>query len=132
MISFDEFKKTNNYKKFIDDNPELGYLRVEAFTAYNAIPIPNVEVTISKTIDNDEVLFYKGITDSSGTISNIELPAPKAIYIADKDNIPTYTTYQMRARHNDYHCSSLYDLEMFGDVKIIQYIKMIPEVENGY
>ena len=79
-IIYEEFKKTDLYQQFILDNPDVGYLIVQAFTAYGAIPIENVNIVISKDIGNYKVIFFQGVTDSSGIISDIMLPAclPKA------------------------------------------------------
>ena len=34
LMSYEEFKKTPNYKKFIEENHGMGTLKVQAFTAY--------------------------------------------------------------------------------------------------
>lgn len=128
LIGFEDFKKLDEYKDFSKENPDIGYLKVEAFTAYRAVPIPDVEVVITKDIGNYKVFFFQGITDSSGMITNIELPAPQAVSISQPEGIPTYTVYDLTAIHQGYESIKKYGIGMFGGVSVIQYIKMSPEV----
>ena len=65
------------YQQFLKDNPSNGYLRIRAFAANQAIPISNLNITVSKMIDNNNVIFFEGATNSSGLIERITLPVPK-------------------------------------------------------
>ena len=125
-ISFEEFKRLNEYQQFILDNPDVGYLKVQAFTAYGAIPIENVKVIVSKDIGNYRVIFFEGNTDSSGIISDIMLPAPETI--TDPNATPAYTIYNMTAIHSEYEAIKNYSIGMFGDVRVLQYVKMMPQI----
>lgn len=126
-ISFDEFKKLDIYEDFIRVNPDLGVLKIEAFTANEGIPIPDTEIVIYKDIGEYNVVFFKGKTDSSGMIDNIYLPTPKKSDSMSLE-IPLYTVYEMNAYHIGYERIKKYSIGMFGDVKVIQYVKMMPEV----
>lgn len=126
-ITLEEFKKTDNYNKFIEANPSTGTLKVQVFTADQAIPIPNTEVHIIKEIDSQNIIFYKGITDSSGIIDNIKLPTPKGDYNISDFKVPEYTTYKLMVNNDKYSTIKEYDVAMFGGVKILQYIKMQPK-----
>lgn len=128
LINFEDFKKLDEYKKFSNDNPDSGYLKVEAFTAYGAIPVPNTQILITKDIGDYRVIFFQGYTDSSGMISNIELPAPVALLTSTTEAIPEYTIYDLTAIHEGYETLKKYSIGMFGGVNIIQYVKMTPEV----
>lgn len=126
-ISFDEFKKLDIYEDFIRVNPDLGVLKIEAFTANEGIPIPDTDIVIYKDIGEYNVVFFKGKTDSSGMIDNIYLPTPKKSDSMSLE-IPLYTVYEMNAYHIGYERIKKYSIGMFGDVKVIQYVKMMPEV----
>ena len=126
-ISFDEFKKLDIYEDFIRVNPDLGVLKIEAFTANEGIPIPDTDIVIYKDIGEYNVVFFKGKTDSNGMIDNIYLPAPKKSDSMSLE-IPLYTVYEMNAYHIGYERIKKYSIGMFGDVKVIQYVKMMPEV----
>ena len=126
-ISFDEFKKLDIYEDFIRVNPDLGVLKIEAFTANEGIPIHDTDIVIYKDIGEYNVVFFKGKTDSSGMIDNIYLPTPKKSDSMSLE-IPLYTVYEMNAYHIGYERIKKYSIGMFGDVKVIQYVKMMPEV----
>lgn len=128
LISYEEFKKTDAYRQFLEENPSTGILKVEVFTAYQAIPIPDTQIIITKDIDSEKVLFFSGKTDSSGMISNIELPSPKEEPDYQPGTIPKYTMYDVTAIHEGYERIKKYDVAIFGNTGVIQYIKMIPEV----
>lgn len=129
FISYEDFKKMDEYQTFIEENPSTGYLKIEAFTAYRAIPVENVEILITKDINNDKVVFFRGYTDSSGMINNIELPAPAEQTSISPENPPKYTLYDLTAIHQGYESIKKYDIGMFGGIKVIQYVKMTPEIE---
>ena len=125
-ISYEEFKSTDLYQQFILDNPDVGDLKVQSFTAFCAIPISDVKIVVSKDIGNYKVIFYEGYTYSSGIITDIMLPAPDAITNALE--VPGYTIYNMSASSNKYSSLKNYTIGMFGNIRVLQYVKMTPEV----
>lgn len=130
FISFDEFKKLDIYNDFINMNPDLGVLKIEAFTAYEAIPIPDTEIIIYKDIGEYNVVFFRGKTDANGMIDNIFLPAPRQNESSSLE-LPSYTIYEMNAFHIGFETIKKYSIGMFGNIKVIQYVKMTPEVLMG-
>lgn len=131
LISYEEFKNLDLYEDFIRENPDMGNLKVQVFTAYGAIPVADTEILITKDIEEYRVVFFRGNTDSSGIISNISLPAPVTVTSATPDVVPGYTIYDMTAVHAGYETLKTYTIGMFGGVNIIQYVKMIPEINIG-
>ena len=131
LISYEEFTKSDDYKGFAVVNPEQGSLKIMAFTAYQAIPIENAEVIITKEIGGNNVLFFRGYTDSSGIIDNISLPAPTSGYDADSFQTSSTTSYQLTAINDKYETIKQYVINMIGDVKVLQYIKMTPIMQAG-
>lgn len=129
FISYDEFKKLDIYNDFINVNPDLGILKIEAFTVNEGLPIPDTDILIYKDIGEYNVIFYKGKTDANGMIDNIYLPTPKM----SESNIlePLYTVYDMNAYHIGFETIKKYSIGMFGGIKVIQYVKMTPEVLIG-
>lgn len=128
LITLEEFSKTSEYQDFYKENPSTGRLKVEVFTAYQAIPVANTEILVTKDIGDKRVIFFNGLTNSSGMISNIELPAP----LEDKNFKPGsdahYANYDVTAIHEGFEKIKKYDIAIFGNTGIIQYIKMIPEI----
>lgn len=127
IINYEEFKKMAEYEKFINENSDFGLLKVQVFTAYNAIPIPNTEIIISKTFGDLKVVFFRGVTDSSGIIDNISLPAPISSSASSLE-APNYTIYDLTAINVGYESIKQYAIGMFGGIKVIQYVKMTPEI----
>lgn len=129
FVNLEDFKQTESYEKFIQENPSTGRLKVEVFTAYRAIPIPNTRILVTKDIDGQKVLFFSGLTDSSGMISNIELPSPAENKNFKPGDVAQYTMYDVTAIHEGYERIKKYDVAIFGNTGVIQYIKMIPEIK---
>ena len=129
FVSLEEFKKSESYQKFIEENPSTGNLKVEVFTAYKAIPIPDTRILVTKDIDGKKVLFFSGLTDSSGMISDIELPSPEENTNFKPGDDAEYAMYDVTAIHEGYERIKKYDVAIFGNTGVIQYIKMIPEVD---
>lgn len=130
LINFDDFKNSELYESFIDGNPSKGYLKVQAFTTYQTIPIENVEIIITKNFGDTKVLFFRGFTDISGIIDNIELPSPIGTVDLNKYETPQYTLYDMEAVNDFYETIKKYELAIYGDTKVLQYIKMTPQKEG--
>ena len=126
LISFDEFKKTDLYEDFIRENSSVGNLKVQVFTAYEAIPISNTTILITKDIEEYKVVFFRGITDSSGIISDIVLPAP---VMSNSLEVPNYTIYELTALNSGYESLKNFNIGMFGGVNVIQYVKMQKEID---
>lgn len=127
IISLEEFREMPEYQAFIRENPDVGILKVQAFTAYNSIPIPDTEIMLAKDIGEYRIVFFRGVTDSSGIIENIELPAPQKSSSSSIE-APLYTVYNLTAIHTGYESIKQYSIGMFGGIKVIQYVKMTPEI----
>ena len=128
-ITFDEFQKLREYQTFLNENPDVGSLRVNVFAANGAIPIEGTDIRVTKKIGNYNVLFFQGMTNSSGAIDDIVLPAPNGS--SNNMEVPGYTFYDLNASHEGYQVVEQYKIAMFGNTKVIQYVKLMPEVMNN-
>lgn len=62
---------------FLRENPSHGILRIQAFRGNQAIPVKGVQVTVSHRLsDGTNYVVYSGVTDESGLVDAITLPAP--------------------------------------------------------
>ena len=112
-------------EKFIDENKGIGYLNIRASFANSALPVVGVRVVVSKIIDNEKIIFYEGVTDDVGSISNIKLYTP----IEDDDNLitPVSSDYDIEAYYNN---QSLYfKIKMYPNIKVLQNINIVPSME---
>lgn len=124
--SIEEFKNTDEYQEFINDNPSFGSLKIRAYAAREAIPVSGLKIVIQKEIGDNNVIFFEGVTDSSGVIEKIKLPAPKL----DSNNLnaPLYTTYQVLATYAPDNASGIYNVNMYEDICVVQNISIVPEM----
>ena len=125
----EEFKKTQTYQDFIKENQGEGRLLIKASSAQEAIPIENLRIKVSVIIGNTRIIFFDGVTDSSGMIPKIKLPAPKT----DPDNlvVPAFTTYNIVSTYNN--MDTLYKVNMYDNICVIQNINIVPEIiERGF
>ena len=56
------------------------------------------------------------------------LPAPKAVTANDVE--PSYTLYDLTCVSRGYETIKNYSIGMFGDVRVLQYVKMRQENSN--
>ena len=116
----EDYKNTTSYKQFISANPGIGYLKIRASAASGALPISDLTITVSKTIDNNNVIFYEGKTNSSGIIDKIPLPAPEQ----DPNNLdtPKSTSYDITVSS----INETYRVNIYDNIYVVQTINVVP------
>ena len=120
----DAFKATTIYQKFTSANPSQGYLKIRASAASQAIPISGLKIVVSKVIDNNQIICYEGLTNSSGVIEKIVLPAPKK---NDDDLIaPPSTTYDIKATYEPNNLDDTYQVNIYENIYVVQRINLVP------
>ena len=123
-IKLNEFKTLEEYKEFNKNNPDIGYLNIRAYAANSAIPITNLEVKVTKVINNQKVIFYDGKTDNSGLISNINLPTPPKNN--NDEEIPLSSEYEVLAKYNDENL--VFSVVMYSGISVLQNISVVPNL----
>ncbi len=119
-----EFKNTDIYKNFIKDNPSFGSLRIRAFAASGAIPISGLKIIISTNYNENEIIFFDGVTDESGTIPKIKLPAPTLN--TDNLDVPNKTTYKITATYKVDNTTQTFNVNMYEGICVVQNISIVP------
>lgn len=127
-INDPSFIKSEVYKRFMEENPGRGTLLIRASAAKEAIPIANLDITVRKTIDKYNVIFFQGKTDSSGMIKNLFLPTP-AQNINDL-TIPPSTNYEIIATDKNNNIQNTYIVNMYNNICVIQNINITPLMEE--
>ena len=125
-INDKEFQKTEIYQKYYEENPTFGNLRIKATAANGAIPISNLKIVVRKTIDNNNIIFFEGTTNSSGLIERIKLPTPKQN--PNNLDIPNKTTYDIIATYPKENLTLNYQVNMYEDVCVVQNINIVPSL----
>ena len=127
-VNFDDekFINTEIYNNFKKANPGKGYLSVRAYAARQAIPISGVKVIVSKQLGNTKVIFFEGLTDNSGVINQIALPAPESNI--DDLVVPKVSIYDVEALYDKSNIDLLFKVNMYANVQVIQNINIVPEM----
>lgn len=114
---------SEKYGDYLKDNPGSGLLRIQVFTANQAFPLQDVEIKVYKEIDGKRVVFYSGVTDSSGIIDNINLPTKEVKKEVESAADIKSTDYVIEARYPKTNVNQEYVVSIYDDLKIIQPIK---------
>jgi hypothetical protein len=106
---------------------KTGYISVGAFTALQALPVPDAVVTIYLlNSDGEEDALYILITDENGRIPDVELPVsynPDDPYSSSEY---FFTSYNLRVQAINYYTINVLDVRVFPDIKTVYRIEMIP------
>ena len=128
-INDENFKNTEAYRSFMNDNPANGYLKIRAYSASEAIPVRGLKITVSTEYEGNTIIFFDGVTDTSGVIEKIILPAPKLN--SDNMNVPSRTTYDINATYEPNLVDLKYQVNIYEDVFVIQNINIVPDSNSG-
>lgn len=123
-----ESNSSESYKEFLQQNTGKGTLKVQVSAARESIPIPNANVIISKIIGNEEKIFYSEITDESGIVDNLILPAPNQSCenSFNMSNQASGTMYDITIMHSDFQQISEDQVEIFDGIKSTKTVEVIP------
>ena len=85
---------------FLDAHPERGTLRVQVSTGRGLFPVVGARVEVYRDFGDQRVVFYEGVTDRSGIVDDIRLPALPAGWSQSAETAGiSGTTYQVAVRH---------------------------------
>lgn len=123
-----EFLNSNAYMNFINDNPGIGYLKIRAYSANQAIPVKGLKIFVNKKINGYNVNFFEGYTNESGVIENISLPTP---IINSNDLVaPKSASYEINATLNDETILN-FIVNVYDKLYVIQNISVVPKMNMG-
>ena len=128
-INDENFKNTEAYRSFMNDNPANGYLKIRAYSASEAIHVRGLKITVSTEYEGNTIIFFDGVTDTSGVIEKIILPAPKLN--SDNMNVPSRITYDINATYEPNLVDLKYQVNIYEDVFVIQNINIVPGSNSG-
>lgn len=122
-----DFLNSELYRSFINQNPGIGFLKIRAYAASDAVPISGLSVVISKDIGGNKVIFFEGVTNESGVIERISLPVPRM----SSDNLiaPVISTYDINTTYEGE--SRLYKVNVYDDIYVVQNINVTPNISYG-
>ena len=122
------FINSNLYKQYLKENPKVGFLKIRAFAASEAIPISGLNVTVSKVINGTNVIFFEGVTDNSGVIDGITLPTP--ILKTDDLIVPNGVNYTINTLYKPDNIKGTYNINMYENVYVVQTVRIVPKMNR--
>ena len=122
------FINSNLYKQYIKENPKVGFLKIRAYAASEAIPISGLNVIVSKIIDGNNVIFFEGVTDNSGVIDGITLPTP--ILKTDDLIVPNGVDYTINTLYKPDNIKGTYNINMYENVYVVQTVRIVPKMNR--
>ena len=104
--------------------PSNGYIQVHAYTSNARIPLEDVSVTVTA---NDGTAIAMRLTDRSGRITPIEVPAPP-LSESQTPGSPEapFATVTLHARLRGYEQIEADNVQIFADTVTLQDLEMIP------
>ena len=111
------------YDEFIAENNKTGMLKIQAYRGNQSVPEAGVVVRISKEIGDGDYIFFEGMTDGSGIIESIVLPAPPRDTTLEYGRPDKTAIYVLEAEKEGF-IPIRHDIEMFEGVKTIQPLRM--------
>ena len=85
---------------FLDAHPERGTLRVQVSTGRGLFPVEGARVEVYRDFGDQRAVFYEGVTDRSGIVDDIRLPALPAGWSQSAETAGiSGTIYQAAVRH---------------------------------
>lgn len=102
MASNDPMRKDPE-QWFLDAHPEWGTLRVQVSTGRGLFPVEGARVEIYRNFGPERTVFYEGVTDASGIVEDIRLPALPAGWSQSAETAGiSGTVYRAAVRHPRY------------------------------
>lgn len=124
-INDDSLNNLSLYQEFLKENEGVGYLRIRAYGASEAVPIEGMNIEVSTLLeDNSKLIFFSGKTDSSGMIEKISLPSPKE----GSDNLiaPKKTVYNIKANYEG--VEENFKVNLYDGICVQQIINIVPNI----
>lgn len=105
---------------FMDAHPERGTLRVQVSTGRGLFPVEGARVEIYRYFGPERTVFYEGVTDSSGIVEGIRLPALPAGWSQSSETARiSGTAYQASVRHPQYGTVDARQVAVFPQIETI-------------
>ncbi len=139
MDQFRDNSANMTYEQFLAENPGIGALRIQVFSGQQSVPIPNAEVIVSKNFADGQKIFFDGLTNISGIVDNIELPAPSREISESPqprgdgvEMVLPYSQYNVMVKEQRYRQQEYTHVPIFDGIKSIQPVRMTPvQFSNG-
>lgn len=105
-----------------------GFIQISAYTAGGALPVPETQIRISGSEENNTGVEYSVTTDRNGLTDVIALPAPSSSYsLYPNSEEQPYARYNVTASRDGFYEKRVYDVSVFAGIKAVLPLEMIPD-----
>ena len=112
---------------FLDAHPERGTLRVQVSTGRGLFPVEGARVELYRDFGDQRVVFYEGVTDRSGIVDDIRLPALPAGWSQSAETAGiSGTIYQAAVRHPQYSTVDGRPVTVFPRIETVLAVSLEP------
>ena len=106
--------------------PANGNLLVRVYTSAAQLPVEDAAVTVTQPTENGTKLLAARVTDESGQIEPVVLPAPEPEASLTPEHEHPFTAVDVTVDHPDYERVLVENVQIFPGVKALQNIELIP------
>ena len=111
------------------DDTDTAALVVQVYTARQAIPVPEADVSVYCGDGSGNVLISFRTTNADGKTDSLLLSAPDRAFSESPDSPERpYAVYRVRVDHPQYISETLEDVQLFGGVESILPVGLTPYV----
>lgn len=119
------------YQQYIEDQINVGYLKIDVASESEAKPISNAKITISKPLGNNFFMSQVVFSDEKGEIPSVPLPTRSAELSQTPTYPVPYTIWNLSAEAPGYYEVIVYDIPIFPGVTTTQSFRLRPIVGNS-
>ncbi len=121
---------SNIYRQYIENEINVGYLKVDVASELDGTPIPNTKLTISKPLGNNFFMSQVVFTDENGRVPLIPLPT-RSEELSQTPSYPVpYTIWNLSAQAPGYYEVIVHDIPIFPGVTTTQSFRLRPSGSN--
>ena len=117
-----------SYQTFLQQNPYEGFLKIQVYAAQQALPISNATVTVKKEMTDGDHVFFQGLTDADGLVSQVILPAPSQELSEQPSQYLPFAGYRVHVTHPRFPPVEIPLTPVFAGVRSIQPVEMTPKL----
>lgn len=114
-------------QQFTLSHPDRGTLRVQVSTARGTFPVPEAAVTVTRSFGSESQILYRGITNISGILEGLSLPALPDSYSQEAATArQSGTEYQVSVYHPDFLPVNGRPVTIFSNIETILPVTLEP------
>ncbi len=104
-----------------------GFILVNVRAGNEAAPIVGASVVVTAIDNGKRLLAAAGITDISGTVTGIEVPAPDKVYsLTPNTEVRPYSLFDVSVRARGFFNARSIDVPVFSGITSVQNFNMVP------